>query len=299
MSERTEIPAPVKRVVRQEAGFGCCRCGRPIIQYHHIVRDSQEPEDIMLLCPNCHDEATKKVMLEPEQRYYKAHPINIERGYVKGMLKTNQNVPVVNVGTNQFVGEGSFLLVDGETLLSMNIDDQRLELSLKLYNQNDELAIEIERNEWISGDVLPWDLECEFQHLRLRRKLRDIQLEVDAREFPINVRADLWRKGQNFQLTPDTLTFNGVVKDSGFTNLCLVGLRLEADTSKKAFTFGPDPRYGSGILVSEANVKVRIANALNAWRELTCNHNFIALVEKKKYTVMQCTKCEKMEKIWK
>lgn len=97
------IPEPVKRIVRQEAGFGCCKCGHSIIEYHHIVKDSKKPEDIMLLCPICHAEATDKAMLEPEQRFYKENPFNIKEGYVEGQLKVNQKAPVINIGSVQII----------------------------------------------------------------------------------------------------------------------------------------------------------------------------------------------------
>lgn len=295
----TGIPNPIKRIVRQEAGFGCCKCGFPIIEYHHIVRDSNAPEDIMLLCPTHHHEATVGAMLEKEQRFLKAHPYNIERGFIEGKLKINQNTPVINIGTNQFIGCRDFLLVDGEDLLSIGIDEGRLELSMKLYDQKDHLVVEIERNEWISGNPLPWDLESKFQWLRIRRKLRDIELEIDARKYPIDIRADMWRKGQNFQLRPDEILFNGVVKKAGFINLCLVALRLEADTSKLTFSIVPDPRFGSGNLVSHHNIKERVKMGLRAWEELSCKHEFVTVIDRKKYTVMKCTQCGKIKKTWK
>lgn len=161
----TTIPEPIKRQVRQEAGFGCCKCGFPIIQYHHIVNDSKDPRDIMLLCPTHHHEATVGAMLEEEQRSYKAEPYNIEKGFVEGILKINQKTPVVSVGTNQFVGDGNFLLVNGENLLSININEERLELSMKLYDKNDSLVAEIERNEWVSGNPLLGILNQSFNGL--------------------------------------------------------------------------------------------------------------------------------------
>lgn len=295
----TTLPEPVKRQVRQQAGFGCCKCGFPIIEYHHIVKDSQDPGDIMLLCPIHHHEATVGAMLEDEQRSYKGNPYNIEKGFVEGNLKINQRTPVVSVGTNQFVGDGNFLLVDGENLLSIGINEGRLELSMKLYDKKDNLVAEIEHNEWISGNPLPWDLESKFQWLRIRRKLRDIELEIDASKYPIDVRADMWRKGQNFQLNPDQLLFNGVVKQAGFINLCLVALRLEANTAEKKFAIVPDPRFGKGHLVSESDIRKRVEMGLRAWEQLVCEHEFVTLVDRRRYVVRECSKCKKMEKIWK
>ncbi len=34
-------PLLIKRQLRQEAGFGCCKCGKPIIQYHYIIPYTQ------------------------------------------------------------------------------------------------------------------------------------------------------------------------------------------------------------------------------------------------------------------
>lgn len=285
----TTIPEPIERQIRQEAGFGCCKCGFPIIEYHHIVRDSQSPKDIMLLCPKHHTEATVGAMLEEEQRFYKAHPSNIENGLVEGKLKVNQKTPVVIIGTNLFVGDGDFLIVDDESLLSIEIYEGRLELSMKLYDQKDNLVAEIERNEWISGDPLPWDLESKFQWVRIRRKLRDIELEIDARRFPIKLRADMWRKGVNFQLRPNKLIFNAPemrMRDISFARGRIEGV-LKVDTLKHVFRVAPRVR------------KERVKVGSREWEQLGCEHEFVTIIDRKKYTVKECRKCKKIDKIWK
>ncbi len=56
----------------------------------------------------------------------------------------------------------------------------------------------IENNEWISGDHMPWDLESSFQWLKIRHRLRNIALEIDAKKTPIEIRADLMAKESKF-----------------------------------------------------------------------------------------------------
>lgn len=265
---RSIIPGPIKRLIRQEGRFGCCKCGNPIIEYHHIVRDSEDNEDIMILCPICHHEATVGAMTEEEQRFHKLNPFNMERGYVKGKLKINQKLPVVAIGTNQFVGEGDFILVDQESLLSLKVNYGMLEISVKLYDCDNQLLAQIENNEWISGDPMPWDLESSFQWLRIRHKLRNIALEIDARGFHIEIRANLWKNKQNFKLNPYEIRFNGVVQNVGFVNICFVALRLVADTSLKRFKIEPDPRFGKGMIVSWPDIEERIKKGLKAWEKL-------------------------------
>lgn len=267
--DRSAIPGFIKRQVRQEAGFGCCKCGNPIFEYHHIIRDSEKPEDIMILCPICHHEATVGAMREEEQRLHKLNPLNIKRGYVDGALKINQKLPVIAIGTNQFIGEGDFVLVDQDSLLSFRVNSGGLEFSVKLDDRNGQLLAYIENNEWVSGDPLPWDLESSFQWLKIRHKSRNIVLEVNAKKFPIEIRADLWQKGQNFQLTPSQIQFNGVVEDFSSINLCYVAMRLVADTSKKQLRLEPDPRFGgSGAFISCADISQRIERGLKFWEQL-------------------------------
>lgn len=265
-------PSPVKRLLRQEAGFGCCVCGNPIIQYHHIIPWESEqhfrPEDMMCLCPNHHDEANKKAMLEKEQRKHKTNPFNIQKGITKGNLKVNYRIPVIDTGGFQFVGEEDFIIVDKESLVSLKINDGQLELTIKLYNDKDELIAHIKNNEWITGDPSPWDLESNYQMLKIRHKMKDIALDINTKKIPIILRANLWRKGSNFRLTDKGVIYNGVVKNTRFLHLCIVGTRFVVDISKKTFELQPDPRFKTGFIVSWPILEERIQKGLEAWEDL-------------------------------
>src|ERR1700737_1556469 len=69
---------------------GWCKCGCPLLQYHHIVEWAEEahfrPEDMMVLCPLHHDQATKGAMPELEQRQMKSAPPNIQQGHALALL---------------------------------------------------------------------------------------------------------------------------------------------------------------------------------------------------------------------
>jgi len=233
------IPEPTKRIVRQQAGFGCCKCGLPIFQYHHIVRGSQDPIDIMLLCPIDHHEATVRAMTEEEQRSYKNNPYNIKQGFAEGKLKINQAIPTIIIGSTKFIGQGKIICVDEEALVSVNIEHERLQLSIKLYDKNDNLVSQIMNNEWIAGNPLPWDLQAGFQMLTIRRKIGDISLGIDARQVPITIRADIWRKKQNYRIDPNEILADGVVVKASILGGVIEGYCLNMDTSKKKLTVIP------------------------------------------------------------
>jgi hypothetical protein len=82
-------------------------------------------------------------MPEAEQRRYKANPKNIRRGFAQGLLQVRQDYCAVAIGSVFVVGEGTFLRIAGEDIFGMHIGAGNLEISLRLYNEQDELLLEL------------------------------------------------------------------------------------------------------------------------------------------------------------
>lgn len=268
-----DIPESIKRQLRQEAGFGCCICGNPVFQYHHI-RDwaftkSHNPLDMMVACPNHHHEATVHALTEAEQRRWKDRPLNIANGYVDGLLKITEPGVAVQVGTNYLVGTGFKFTVDGAPLLSLDRDsDGRLQLSLNLYDRADSLLLTIHNNEWITGDPMPWDVEFSHRKFVLRRKRGEVTLSINARRAPILLHGQLWRKGQLFEMNDRVFRFNGVVRDTMFSEIGFVGSSFSADTASGLFQIVPDPRLGAAMFVNDPDRLLRLEMCFAALRDL-------------------------------
>lgn len=211
-----DFSSPTKRQIRKEAGYGCCKCGNEIIEYHHLDPNSDKAEDGMALCPLCHDMATKDAMSPSEQLYYKINPYNINRGYSKGKLIINKGtIPLIYAGHNTVQKFGDIVTVNDESLLTFNVDKEGVtELSLKLYDENNALVMEIINNEWISGDYFAWDIEVSYERIKIRRKKGDIILDIKTHGV-IDLRADLWWRGYNLKIGPDSIkgiTPNGDIR---------------------------------------------------------------------------------------
>jgi hypothetical protein len=211
---RPPVPPDVQQQLRSEALFGCCRCGRQIYQYHHIIPYEVEhhfrPEDMMVLCPICHDMATKKVLRETDQRKFKANPFNRKHGFASGLLSVPTEVCALLLGQNTLMGTGCFIRVDETCLLSLHPGPERqLQISAAIYNRADELMVLIERNEWMTGDPTPWDFESDYQYLKLRSKTNDVLLELRADKQPMRIRAKLWRRGISIDARPSQILING------------------------------------------------------------------------------------------
>jgi len=262
----------VKRRLRQEAGFGCCKCGVPVFQYHHIipreVEDHNRPEDMMVLCPNHHWEVTSGAMLEEEQRRYKARPFNIARGFADGLLKVNQTYCAIVAGSCELINDAAVVLVDGESLLGLSVVDERLNISVTLYDEEDRILLLIHQNEWLTGDPAVWDIEAAHQKLVIRMKPRDVRLSIDASVEPMRVQASLRKAGQRIDFRPRGIEINGVVQGAGVECLGLVGVRIVVDTASGTVGLDPDPRYGRGKLISHEVRLERIRRGIEALQDL-------------------------------
>lgn len=270
-----DIPLPVRRLLRQEAGFGCCVCGHPIFEYHHIVEFAQfrhhNPEDMMILCPNHHHEM--KIRNESEQRAFKAAPHNIARGFANGQLVVRDPAVGVQISTVHFIGDGFKVIVGDEPLLELNRSREgRLLLSITVYDEDDSLLMSIKDNEWVAGDPLPWDIEFDYNTLSMRRKYRDIALSIDARRRPTEIRADLWRRGRNFNFGHEKLIVDGF-KSGGMSHLGIVNGMLVANLGDSKIQITPDRKYGGLMyLVSRADPSERFNAGLETFNKLKAKH---------------------------
>jgi hypothetical protein len=76
--------------------------------------------------------------------------------------------------------------IHGEEILSLSLGTKNLEISLKLFSESNELLVQIDKNEWITGDPLPWDIEANWQTLALRERAHKISISLDAKNPPEN-----------------------------------------------------------------------------------------------------------------
>lgn len=232
--KRPPIPEEIKRLLRQEARFGCCKCGYPILEYHHIIEYSNapvhEPKDMMVLCSRCHDRATAHVYLEQDQRVDKDNPFNLRQGLAQGLLEILPGQNEVFLGGNYFDNNGPLVTVDGEMIVGVTVESNVLLLSLNLYDQDDKLIGVLDKNEWVVNPSDTWDVETSYQFLRLRQGQRKIQLSVSTVGPRILITGKLWRKGQRIRLGPSQLQIDGVVKGMRMINCHLKGIPLKIDT---------------------------------------------------------------------
>lgn len=226
-------PAGVQLQLRQEAGFGCCRCGYPFYQYHHIIpweiEHHYRPEDMMIVCPNCHNEIRAGNVSEAEQRKWKNKPANIQAGFADGLLRIDQNELAVQLGGAIFTETPILVRMYGENIISAKLSENgRLLISMRSYDQNENIVFDVRDNQWITGADLPWDLYAKWRHVKLRSEPRKIELEVDARQSPVKVRGTFWKKGDWFEATENIMQSAGMgIIGAISVSHCSVGFSIQ------------------------------------------------------------------------
>jgi hypothetical protein len=205
---RQSVPAPVKRQLRQEAGFGCCICGHPFIQYHHIVPWAEEEhfrlEDMMVLCGRCHPLCTVGAIPVSDQRSHKIRPKNIIDNEIRGKLYINSNELSILIAGGVATEVPDLLVIAGETVLRANLnrEDGRVLISAKIHGQNNESLGYLVDNEWFIKPDLVWDFESYPLYATIRHAPGEIGFSVDARGEHVAVRGKWYHRGQEVNFTP-------------------------------------------------------------------------------------------------
>ena len=222
MNGDRKTPANIARQLRKESGFGCCVCGNPIFQYHHIVPYTEEdphfrPEDMMILCREHHGEShdykENPTLSIEEQREAKENPFNIKNGHMEGLLKVRTNQVKVGLGLLTLKkGECvDIIKVGQDSAFSLSVgEEDNLEISGNFHNKEGSLLATLEKNNFISEEPFPWDIQFRRQWVKINLKLRDIFLEINTHTSPIEVRANVWYKGSH--LIIDKRTFKIATK---------------------------------------------------------------------------------------
>jgi trigger factor len=251
------------RKVRQRCGFGCVVCGLPLYQYDHILGWAKVrrhlAEEITLLCDKHHREKTVGLLPDKEVRKANSDPYNRRIGVSKPYdLHYEGKECTVKLGSNVFTAEddgpGTQIVpvsVDGIPLIAVTLVGGHLLLSLRLYDEFNNIVMVVQNNELIYVPA-PWDIEFVGRNLIVREASRKILIDMhflvpNTIEIP---RARLLCNGVELLVKPEYMaTSNGwAMKDCktvATPGRCAVGLMIGPHPPglPAAWCVGPFSRY--------------------------------------------------------
>lgn len=208
--DRPPIPSEIKRLVRQQAGFGCVVCGNPLYELHHIVPypnvKEHRAENIVPLCPDYHRRAHGGQFTRDELQRFKNSPHNLDR--VEDRFRIPSSELRVKLAGTECVNVTHILVVDNLSLLSIAREGDQILLSTLFLDQQDQPLLEIVENEWVlhSGHPNVWDVEYLVgqgrQQLRVRSAPHKVACIISIGAETIEVRGVYNRRGKRVLVTP-------------------------------------------------------------------------------------------------
>ena len=185
--DREKIERAIKRSVRQRCGFGCIVCGKPFYEYDHIEEYSKvkehEAENLTLLCPEHHNEKTKKLRSVDQVRAANANPFN-KRNSRSGPynLAYEGVMSKVALGSYRFLQSlgpthREPLVLNGEPVVKVRTEDGNLLVSAKFSDAAGAVILTIEDNE-LRYDTNLWDVEFVANRLVVRESHRRIVAKI-------------------------------------------------------------------------------------------------------------------------
>lgn len=223
---RDPITAEIKRKVRTDAGFGCVICGMPIIEYHHIIPYAQvkkhEADNLVPLCDLHHKKFHQHLIPVEEITKAKANPFNLTTQTIKdNFMLSNYKDLRIKMGSNIFINTQKVIAVNDFPLIEIKKDElNRPLLNVKFFDDNNVLIAEVIDNEWIvmRESEKIWDLTWTSGKLKINSSLKKIflELQINAIENTIELRADLFYKNVSIKIRPNSILINNKRMNGGF-----------------------------------------------------------------------------------
>ena len=210
--EQRYIPLPVRRALRQQAYFGCAKCGNPILEYHHIIpwaeRKHNDPDHMVALCPTHHQQFGK---LSSEESYeVKANPKNKLVGKIYGELGTDREVTSFLVGSNTYIDTPIIFSYFERPIIRYTIENRQTLLDVYIPKQDMWPDVYIKRNDMIVNSDGMWDIEFRTNYLKIQKRAGANFFEIDLRGEDALINGAFGINGEEFKFSPKSTNIGGL-----------------------------------------------------------------------------------------
>ena len=201
---KRNIPADVKRAVRQRCGFGCVVCGSSIYQYEHFDPEfknasEHQADGVTLLCGACHEKKTRKLWSKEKIAENNRNPYALKQGFSSDFFDVDVVQPTIIIGGTKFLGQGDLIIVKGTSIISIRPPVQANSpflISGIFCNDLGNPMFSIVENEFRNG-IHNWDVEFIGPKMTIRREQGKIALVLkkEGRSSFIIERIDMRYQG--------------------------------------------------------------------------------------------------------
>lgn len=179
------IPADIKRKIRQVCGYGCVVCGSAIYQYEHIDPEFHEAkehdsENMALLCGACHTKVTQKYWSKAKIKEARRNPFCIINKKSHFEFDVSADL-IIKIGNNEFINLEKIIEIDGISILSIFPPEEEgspPRISAQFFDRNNRNIAYIEENEWY-GLIEAFDIETIGGRFSIHSEPRKIDLVIN------------------------------------------------------------------------------------------------------------------------
>lgn len=152
------IPANIRETIRKEAGFGCVICGCVLVDYEHIEPEwsnahQHNPENMTLLCIECHGRVTRKLISKRKVWEAKKSPKALENGNVHDILFVDTDNMEIKIGNSSSKNTRTILTIHGKPIIwfeAPTLPNEPSKLCAIFYDNKAKPVSYINRNQFVA-----------------------------------------------------------------------------------------------------------------------------------------------------
>jgi hypothetical protein len=173
--KRSDLTSEQKRTLRQEAGFGCVRCGNAIGTYEHIdppfsEAKSHEVVNMAFLCMGCHDKVTRGLLSKQTVKDCKDNPRSLQDGFSFEAFDIGCESPVIHFGPLSAIDCTYLIRVNDRPVFWINEPEDAggpFRINAELRDIDGNVIFSIRDNQWQTRND-SWDVEVVGRRITIR-----------------------------------------------------------------------------------------------------------------------------------
>lgn len=237
---RRYIEEPIRKQIREDAGYGCVVCGTLFCDYEHIEpefhdAEQHDPERMTLLCESCHGKVTGKRKSKRRVWEAKADPYCKKHNLIREEIDPSV-MPTIQIGTSHFNDVEIILSLHGKPLVWLEPPTQKGEpflVSAIFYDNKGKYVASINRNQFTSvlGSHDVWGKGTRIE-IRPQKGVVGLTLNIEG-DKPVNIeRIKMNYLGQSLAVNK-----KGEIKFDGYTISS-----MQVSNGHTAINIGDTPR---------------------------------------------------------
>lgn len=210
------IPEKVKRIIRQNSGFGCVVCGNFTTNYEHVdpeFKDAKihDPEKMTLLCATCHDKVTRRRLSKASVKRAMENPRAKQNGFANEWFDLSDSCPIFYIGSCSFVECWTPIRIEGIDILRVDLPEHEkspVRLSGVFFDELGRIALVIKNNEYWANSGMS-DITFVGNTLFIRNKLTIVlEMEISPPLTFVIKKIDMNVFGNTLQCDDDKIVYN-------------------------------------------------------------------------------------------